>query len=244
LFDAGGTERMSETVAFVGAAGGVGTTRVTLECGRLLADDGIDTAILDAAYGTQGLSDRVAGRIDPDMTALCLSETPLEEGLIDLPGERAGRLSVCPAHASFERLARAKRPEAAERFGERIEAAARRFECVLVDTPPVATNPAVAAATAVGSVAVVCDGDRAESAVPRTADRLADIGVDDPTTLLTRTSAHPDADVAVPEFGSETPASVSDSPGRDALADAVEVLTGFSVERPEPTGLFGSVSLR
>jgi len=235
---------MSETVAFVGAAGGVGTTRVTLECGRLLADDGIDTAILDAAYGTQGLSDRVAGRIDPDMTALCLSETPLEEGLIDLPGERAGRLSVCPAHASFERLARAKRPAAAERFGERMEAAARHVECVLVDTPPVATNPAVAAATAAGSVAVVCDGDRADSAVPRTADRLADIGVDDPTTLLTRTPSHPDADVAVPTFESAVPAESPDSPAREALADALEKLLGRRVARPEATGLFGSVPFR
>jgi septum site-determining protein MinD len=235
---------MSETIAFVGAAGGVGTTRLTLECGRLLAADGVDTTVLDAAYGTQGLSDQVAGRIAPDMTALCLSETPLEEGLIDIPGERAGRLSVCPAHASFERLARAKRPDAAERFGERIEAAARHADCVLVDTPPLATNPAVAAATAVETVAVVCDGDRAESAVPRTEDRLADIGVDGSTTLLTRTSSHPDADVAVPAFESATTATTPDSPARDALADAVEVLTGIRIERSEPSGLFGSVSFR
>ena len=233
---------MAETVAFVGAAGGVGTTRVTLECGRLLAGGGIDTAILDAAYGTQGLADRVDGRIDPDVTALCLSETPLEEGLIDLPGERPGRLSVCPAHASFERLARAKRPAAAERFGELIEAAARHAECVLVDTPPVATNPAVAAVTTAETVAVVCDADRATSAVPRTEDRLADVGVDDSRTLLTRASSHPDADVAIPGFEPAAPAADPDSPAREALAAALEELTGIRIERPEPTGLFDRFS--
>ena len=85
---------MSETVAFVGAAGGVGTTRVTLSCAELLARNGHDTAVLDAAYGTQGLADRISGPIDPDMTRLCLDETPLEGGLIGRSIDGAGRLAV------------------------------------------------------------------------------------------------------------------------------------------------------
>jgi len=234
---------MSETAAFVGAAGGVGTTRVTLGVGRLVAGSGVDTAVLDAAYGTQGLSDRVSGRLDPDMTALCLSETPLEEGLVDVPVEGAGRLAVCPARAPFERLARANAPAAAERFGEHVDAAARQFERVLVDTPPVATNPAVAAATAAGTVAVVCDEARAESAVPRTEDRLADIGVESAATLVTRTDAHPDADVAVPAFDSGTPAE-NGSPAHDALADAAERLVDAPIERARSEGLLGRVPFR
>ena len=235
---------MSETVAFVGAAGGVGTTRLTLECGRLLAADGIDTAILDAAYGTQGLSDRISGRINPDMTKLCLGETPLEEGLIDLPATGSGRLAACPAHAPFERLARAKAPEAAKRFDARIEEAERRFDRVLVDTPPIATNPAVAAATAVETVAIVCDGTRAESAVPRTQDRLADIGVDSSATLLTRTESHPDADVAIPAFESETPATEGDDPAHAALVAVVETVADVTIERTESPGVLDRLPLR
>lgn len=234
---------MSETVAFVGAAGGVGTTRVTLSVGRSVASAGVDTAVLDAAYGTQGLSDRVSGRLDPDMTALCLSETPLEEGLVDVPVAGAGRLAVCPARAPFERLARAKSPEAAERFGERVDAAARQFERVLVDTPPVATNPAVAAATAAGTVVVVCDESRAESAIPRTEDRLADIGVEQTTTLVTRTDAHPDADITVPLLGSG--ASAEDGPPAEgALADVAERVVDVPIERADADGLLGRVPFR
>lgn len=235
---------MPKTVAFVGAAGGVGTTRLTLECGRLLAAEGVDTAILDAAYGTQGLSGRISGRIDPDMTELCLAERPLEEGLVDLPAEGSGRLAACPAHAPFERLARAKAPEAAERFGDRIEEAERRFDRVLVDTPPVATNPAVGAVTAVEAVAIVCDGGRAESAVPRTGDRLADVGVDSSITFLTRTETHPDADVAVPAFESETPATERDDPAHAALAAAVERIADVTIERTGSAGLLERAPFR
>lgn len=235
---------MSETVAFVGAAGGVGTTRLTVEIGRLLASEGIDTAILDAAYGTQGLSDRVAGRLDPDMTALCLDGSPLEEGLVDLPTEGGGRLSVCPAHAPFERLARAKTPAAAERFEERIEEAGRHFDRVLLDTPPVATNPAVAAVNVAGTVAVVCDGPRAESAVPRTEDRLADVGSAPSVTLVTRTETHPDAGVAIPAFEAAHPATDSDAPAHAALVEAAETVGDVSIERASPGGLLDSVPFR
>lgn len=72
------------TCALVGAAGGVGTTRLTLECASLLAADGRDVAVLDAAYGTQGLADRTPDRIDPDVTALCLDDAPLAEGFLEL----------------------------------------------------------------------------------------------------------------------------------------------------------------
>lgn len=235
---------MSTTVALVGAAGGVGTTRLTLEFGRLLAGNGIDTAILDASYGTQGLSDRIPGRIAPDVTTLCLQEAPLEEGLIDLSLEGAGRLATCPAYAPFERLARAKTADAAERFGELIEEAGRHFECVLVDTPPVATNPAVAAVTTAETVAIVCDGDRAESAVPRTEDRLADLGTGSSTTFVTRTSEHPDADVAIPAFDVDAPVTDPDAPAYGALCDAVERITDTSIDRPEAGGLLDEISFR
>jgi len=137
-----------ESCALVGAAGGVGTTRLSLECAAAVAGAGRDIAVLDAAYGTQGLADHVPGRIDPDMTALCVDDAPLGDGLVDLDVAGAGRLSVCPARAPFERLARAKAPTAAEAFADRIAEATRAFDAVLVDVPPVAANQAVAAVSA------------------------------------------------------------------------------------------------
>jgi septum site-determining protein MinD len=239
---------MAETVAFVGAAGGVGTTTLTLECGRLLAREGVDTAILDTAYGTQGLSDRISGRLAPDVTRLCLEELPLEEGLIDLPIEGAGRLAACPAHAPFERLARAKRSDAAERFERLLEEASRHFECVLVDVPPVATNPAVAAVSVAETVAVVADDSRAEAVVPRTEDRLADVGVDSSTTVVTRTDAHPDADVAIPPVEADPfeagPNPDPDSGFVDGLAELVASTTTVSVDRSGSGGLLESVPFR
>ena len=164
-----------DSLALVGAAGGVGTTRLTLEAGTLLARDGRDVAVLDAAYATQGLADLTPGRLEPDMTALCLDDTPLETALRDRSLDGAGRLAVCPARAPFERLARAKTPEAAEAFEDRIAEAARAFDHVLVDVPPVAANQAVAAVSAADAVAVVADAARADDAVPRARDRVGTV---------------------------------------------------------------------
>ncbi|QLD90497.1 ParA family protein [Natronomonas salina] len=227
----------TETCAFVGAAGGAGTTRVTLECAALLAREGSDVAVLDAAYGTQGLADRIPGRVDPDVTALCLDDRPLEEGFVDPDVSGAGRLAVCPARAPFERLARAKAPEAAAAFGDRIDEAARAFDHVLVDTPPVAANQAVAAVTGVEQVAVVCDANRAAAAVPRAEDRLADVGIPDPVTVVTRAEDHPDADVAVPTFEGEWPAVSGDESVHDAFAAVLGIAVDVAVEPETGEGL-------
>lgn len=227
----------TETCAFVGAAGGAGTTRVTLECAALLARVGRDVAVLDAAYGTQGLADRISGRIDPDVTALCLDDRPLEEGFVDQDVEGAGRLAVCPARAPFERLARAKTPDAAAAFGDRIDEAARAFDHVLVDTPPVAANQAVAAVTGVERVAVVCDAARAAAAVPRAEDRLADVGAPDAVTVVTRADDHPDADVAVPTLDAEWPTVTEDEAVHDAFGEVLGVAVGVEVEPESGEGL-------
>ncbi len=233
---------MSDTVAFVGAAGGVGTTRTTLGCAELLARDGRDTVVLDAAYGTQGLADRISGTIAPDMTRLCLEKTPLEGGLLDRSIEGAGRLSVCPAAAPFCRLAEAKTVDAAERFESRIREVTREFEYVLVDTPPIAANQAVAAATAVDTVAVVCDASRAESAIPRTVDRLADIGIERYTSVVTHTSEHPDADATVPSLEPEPP--VVGSAAIEELADVIEATVGVRIERETSDGLLSGLPFK
>ncbi len=229
---------MAETVAFVGAAGGVGTTRVTLACAELLARDGRDTVVLDAAYETQGIADRISGTISPDMTQLCLSDGPLESGLIDQSIEGAGRFSVCPAHAPFSRLAKAKHPEAAERFETRVKEAQRHFEHVLIDTPPIAANQAVAAVMGVDTVTVVCDEPRADTAVPRTADRLADLGLDEFITVITRSSAHPDADATVPTLDQEAHPVGKTVVPVDAFSGVLEATTGVRISSENANGIF------
>lgn len=175
---------MTRTLALVGVAGGAGTTRTTVECAATLARDGRDVAVLDAAYATQGLSEFVAGRVDPDLTALCLApERPLADGLYDLPLDAGfdtpGRVALAPALAPFERLARAKTIEAAEAFEDRITEAAGEFDHVLVDTPPVAANQHLAAVAAADSVALVAPGsEHGVDARRRMIDRLADVGAD------------------------------------------------------------------
>lgn len=203
------------TLALVGATGGAGTTRVTVELAALLARDGRDVAVLDAAYATQGLAQYVEGRIDPDATAVALGEGTLREGLVDLPTAR-GRVACLPASAPFERLARAKAPEAARTLEDVVAEAAGEFDRVLVDTPPVAANQAVAAVNAADRLAVVASGTpRGRDAVPRMRDRLLDVEAGTGATVATRTEAADWADAAVPEDG--TPPG--DAPVADERTD-------------------------
>ena len=226
-----------DSLALVGAAGGVGTTRLTLEAGTLLARDGRDVAVLDAAYATQGLADLTPGRLEPDMTALCLDDTPLETALRDRSLDGAGRLAVCPARAPFERLARAKTPEAAEAFEDRIAEAARAFDHVLVDVPPVAANQAIAAVTTVDAVAVVADAPRASDAVPRAHDRLVDLGVDPAATVVTRTADHADADATVPTLDGDPPAVEDSEAAREHVGGVLAAAMGLTVDADDAGGL-------
>lgn len=194
------------SVSFIGAVGGAGTTRLTVECAAALAADDRDVAVLDAAFATQGLADHVPGRLDPDATAMLAEDRPLEAALVDLPVDAPGDVVACPAHAPFAQLARAKTPEAGERFAERVVTASRRADHVLVDTPPVAANPAVAAATATDRVAIIAPGsERGRDATPPMRDRLLDIGVTPDIHVATRTSTAPAADIAIPEADATAP---------------------------------------
>jgi len=230
----------TETLALVGAVGGAGTTRLSVEFATALARDGRDAAVLDAAYATQGLAQYVGGRIDPDVTALCLDDDPLADGLVDLPVDLPGRVALCPAFAPFERVARAKTPDAARRFEDRIAGAAGWFDHVLVDTPPVAANQAVAAANAADRVALVTPATRRGlDALPRAAGRLADVGVDDHLVVANR-AAKPveDADVAVPESDVTAPADAPAVTREGAFAGSVAtaVETALGVELDAETG--------
>ena len=164
-------------LALVGAAGGVGTTRLAVEFGALLASTDQDVAIVDAAFTTQGLSSYIADSITKDATALATGEATLEEALYSHDADVSGTLSVCPARAPFERQSRAKTAGAAERFERQLAATSLSHDVVIVDTPPVGSNPALGAVNAADRIAIVTrPTERGSDAVALTQERLADIG--------------------------------------------------------------------
>ncbi|RRJ30466.1 ParA family protein [Halocatena pleomorpha] len=217
------------SLAVVGAVGGVGTTRTCLEFAGMLARDGRSVAVLDAAYATQGLSDHTAGQIDPDITALVVDETPLAAGLIELEPP-TGRLACCPARAPFERLARAKASAAACRFEELIEEAAASFDHVLIDTPPVASNQAIAAVTSVDRIVVVTSANRpGTDGWARIHDRLDDLGCPEPVTVRTNADGNGSGERRLPSPDTtdprRTPTAVhADTSFTAAVAVAVETV--------------------
>jgi cellulose biosynthesis protein BcsQ len=234
------------TAALVGVAGGVGTTRTTLEAAAALAADGADVVVLDAAYATQGLGDYLPGRIDPDLTTLVTdrAEEPLSVGLIDLDAGTDGRVACCPVDAPFERLARAKGVEAARRFEGRIEAATATFDHVLVDVSPVASNQAVAAVTTcerVGAVAPV--GDRGADATARLRERLADLGTAADVLVATGgTDESGAADVVLPETEATVPGCLTDERyGRAIVRLVAELVERDVAAVGESNGLLGGV---
>ncbi|QLG28549.1 AAA family ATPase [Halorarum halophilum] len=248
---------MTRTIALVGVAGGVGTTRTAVECAATLARDGRDVAVLDAAYATQGLSEFVAGRIDPDLTGLCLAPgRPLEDGLYDLPLDEPGtddperddrgtavapgRVALAPALAPFERLARAKTIEAAEAFEDRVAEAAGEFDHVILDTPPVAANQHLAAVDAADRVVLVASGsEHGVDARRRMIDRLADVGAAPEHTVAVGEPI-PSGDATLPRLDA-APADGARCPRDEAVgadtAAAVEALFGVELDLTfEPAG--------
>lgn len=220
------------TTALVGATGGAGVTRTAVELAAMLARDGREVAVLDAAYATQGLSHYVTGRLDPDLTSLVTdSDDPLETGVVDLGLDTPGRVACCPVSAPFERLARAKTPDAAKRLEGRIAEAASSFDHVLVDVPPVAANQAVAAVTAVDRVVLVTPASRhGADALQQLRARLQDLDVTADVTLSTRGRLD-DADAVVPESDStepdEAPACLETTGAfAPAVAAAAETVVG------------------
>jgi len=219
------------TLALVGTVGGAGTTRLTVEFGATLARAGRDVALVDAAFATQGLARHVPGRIDVDLTDLLTGDATLDAGLHRYPVDLSGRLVVAPARAPFERLARAKTPEAAERFEALVGRAARQFDHVLVDTPPVAANQAVAAVSRADAVALVVPAsERGLDRLPTMRDRLHDVGAPVDTVVANGASGGTTvggADATVPESEARELAGLPvcadpDAAFAPAVADAVE----------------------
>lgn len=219
------------TLALVGVAGGAGTTRTAVEMAATLARADRSVAVLDAAFGTQGLATYVEGRLTDDMTALATGDATLDDALYDADYDAPGRVAFCPAHAPFERLARAKTPESARRVETAIADAAGRFDHVLLDVPPVAANQSVAALTTADTRALVVPAtQRGTDLLPRQRGRVRDLDAPADAVVATRTNtedavAVPDADFEIPAGGPVGPSALDpESPLAPAVADAVEGL--------------------
>ena len=253
------------TLALVGATGGAGTTRTAVELAVVGARAGHDVVVVDAAFATQGLSEYVSGRIGTDLTTLLTDEpdASLPAATYPIAADDAsdaldGRADVVPTRAPFERVARAKTAEAARALERRIDEAAAAYDAVIVDTPPVASNQAVAVVTTVDRVAAVRPATpHGRDALARLHGRVADVGGSvDTTVAVTRTGATAtdaddptdaavDASISVtdPEItAAPTTATASDA-YTSAVVDAYETLFDTRLDLEfERSGVFGRLT--
>lgn len=228
------------TLAMVGATGGAGTTRLTVEVAATLARTGRDVAVLDAAFETQGLRRYVDGRPQPDVTAVVTEDYELGAALLPLAVDAPGNVAIAPASAPFERVARAKTASAARAFEDSVASAARGNDVVLLDTPPVAANQAVAAVSAADRVAAVApDSPRGRDGLALLRGRLEDVAVRLDAIVATATDgangeALADPDGRVPSLpGNARDAPTSADPtarGASDVARAVEQALGVTLE--------------
>ncbi len=209
-------ERTTTTAALVGAVGGAGTTRLAVEVGAVLARDGRQVGLFDAAFGSQGMIEYVDGRVGTDVTDLVTDpDVDPDAAMTRHDTGGSGALFLYPARAPFADIARANTTEAAQRLETVVADAGQAFDHVLLDVPPVASNPGVAAVTTAERVAVVAPPtDRGVDAVQRMRGRLVDVGASANLAVANR-GADPGFEdaVAVPESNHTAPAGapVSDS---------------------------------
>ena len=252
-------ESKKQTAAVVGACGGAGATRLTVEIAATMARAGHEVCVVDAALATQGLAGYVSGRIDPDVTKVLADDAPIDDALFELdldfesdadldpePPE-PGRVAVCPASAPLERLARAQTAGSARALTNLLDRLTG-FDAVLVDTPPVATNLALAAVTAADRVGVVVPPDeRGADALQRVRSRLADAGAPLDVVIANRIgdgtpageNSLLDADVVVSESDFRTPSAAPacvdpDARFAPAVARAAESLFDQPLELAFP----------
>lgn len=233
----------SHSLALLGAAGGVGTTRLSIEAGAALALDGDDAVVFDTALATQGLAAYLPGRIDPDFTSLLIDDRDLGSALHEHPADLPGTLWVCPTYASFTRLAEAQTPDVAKRLATVVEAATDQADHVVLDVPPLASNLAVAAVTAADRLGVVTEPtDRGRDALSRCRGRLADIGAKPGFVVGNRVgdTEFGDADVRIAESRVESlPEQPTVIEGDDGFGPGIASLVDVGLDADVDVSLAG-----
>ena len=222
------------TTAVVGASDGAASAQLCLALGHTLAAADRSVLLLDVDADTQPLARYTPGAIETEFSQVLLGDAALEEAVS--PIETDGRrLAISPFRAPFTRLARAKAPEAAQRLAPILDDATAQYNHVIVHTPPVGSNPAVAAITETSTTALVTRADeRGLDALYAMQGRVEDIGTEPATTVATGRQAHADAvDVVLPDVTPDMPSpadlsSVS-TQTRAALATLADRLCGVDV---------------
>lgn len=241
------------TVAFVGAAGGVGTTRLTVECGATLARTGRNVGIFDSAFHTQGLRDYPDSTGTRDATALATGEATLAETLAMCTPSLSGELALCPATATTNQLTQATSPDAAERFATTIAGASLSRDAVFIDVSPTIT-PVSRAMLKIADliVLVTTETPRGARALSRHQQRLRELGHPADCVLFNHADESPPDAIAVPTSTQSDPydCPTCATPGSDesfarAVTGAVESLFGISIQQSEPSsGLVGRLLSR
>ena len=232
------------SVAFVGTVGGIGCTRTVMEVGGVLARSGLDVLLFDLDFATQGLGRHVEGSPGVDSTSLLADpEAELEAAVREWDVEGEGRLGVIPSLSPFVTIADAKTEAAGARVADRIEEAADRFDWILFDVPPVVSNEAIGAVTAVDRVvAVIPPTERGIDGLQRERGRLADVGSGfDDVLAVGAGDPPPDASVAIPSLPktapTHRPATLSGAGSFvSEVAQATDSLFAADVIAPEAAG--------
>lgn len=242
------------TLALVGATGGAGTTRLAVEFAGTLARTGRDVALVDAAYETQGLRRYVGEQPRPDLTTVLVEDREPNSAFLPLDLDVPGTVVAAPASAPFERLARAKTASAARAFERVVGDAAQANDVVLLDTPPLAANQAVAAVSSADRVvAVAPDTPRGRDGLALCRGRVRDVGSSLDAVLATPVGSEdgdglraPDATLSpLPGGPASAPTSVDPTaPGAAAVAAALGPALGVEFETPTASdgGLGGLLS--
>ncbi|MFC7059336.1 ParA family protein [Halovenus salina] len=232
---------MTRIVAVVGTAGGVGTTRLTVECGATLARTGRDVALVDADFSTQGLRSYVDADVEADVTALLTEEASLGDVLYDISTDTEEGWSLRRHEPRSNGCAGTDsgRGTAAER---QLAASSLSHDVVLVDTPPLTGNHAVAAVNAAERVALVAgDTPRGRDGLALLRGRLQDIGASGDVVLRNRATGHLSEGIGIPESDETTATNAPSCPTPDsdfapAVADAVEAMLDISLDLDFPAG--------
>ncbi|QZA89392.1 AAA family ATPase [Salinarchaeum sp. IM2453] len=201
-----------ETAAFTGVVGGVGTTRVAIETAGVLAAQGHAAAVLDVNFSTQGLAGYVDAPLEADMMDALIDPSCTKEGICTIEKPVDGKLGVIPAFGPLSKIAEASKTEHAQQLDAVIEQMPPEYDFIIIDTPPVATNPSLAGITAADDiVAITQDTQRGIDGLRRMHERLSDIDVDVDKQIITFTDNSSFIDnptAAIPELPPTDPNSV------------------------------------
>jgi len=227
----------STITAVVRASDGTASAPLCLALGGMLAAADRSVLLLDVDADIQPLARYTHGVIDPDLSQVLLGDTTLEEATYPIQADD-GHIAVSPFRAPFTRLARAKASEAAQQLAPVLETATTRYDHIIVHTPPIGSNPAVAAITEASTVGIATRADEPGlDALYTMQGRIDDIGAEWTATVATGRNKHADAvDVVLPDIvpGMSAPADPASMPTQTqtALVTLANQLCG--VELPTP----------